>query len=281
MAKITISAFTMKRLITSLLLLTVAHGAQAQSYLNSTPPPNGIEDRFRLEAGVMQSTYETQIRIDPSASTQGTLISGEQDLKLDESKLNLQMELTLLPGKHHLVRLHGLSMRRDGSTVLTRTIVWDNNTYTAGERVDSHLNVSMVGLTYGWLPLRKNRYELGLTIGIQIADVNANAEVRSRAVRPDDGGIAPIPLVGLEGRFDISKRWSLDARYQYLKVNISDVEASLKDSRFSLRFRQNQHLLWGLGYRDFALDVLSTNIDTPGLVHIAMKGPVLYVQGSL
>jgi hypothetical protein len=270
----------MKRLL-SLLLLTAAASVQAQSYLSPKPPPYGIEDRFRLEVGLIHAGYDTQIRIDPSLQIPGTLISAEDDLNLPSSANEMQMELTLLPGKHHMVRLHGLSMRRSGSAVLTKTVIWDNNVYLAGERVDSHLDISMVGLTYGWLPFRTDRYELGVSLGIQITEVNANAEVRARAVRPDDSTVAPLPLLGIEARYEFTRRWSIEGRYQYLKVDASDVQGTLPDGRIAVRWRQNQHLLYGIGYRTFTLDINSADPDTPGMVHLNMTGPMLFLQGSL
>ena len=274
---------TMKHisLVVALIIIAFAKDANAQSYLSPNPPAHSVDDRFRLEVDLLHSGYDTQVRLDPTAQTPGTEISAEDDLGLDSSSTTLQVELTLLPGKHHMVRLQGLSMRREGSAILTKNILWDNNLYLAGERADSHLNVSMIGLTYGWLPFRKDRYELGVTFGIQIAAVDANAEVRARVVRPADNGVAPIPVVGLEGRFDFTRRWSVGGRFQYLTVNAEDVDGTLTDARLALRWRQNQHLIYGLGYRYFNLDIVSANTNTPGLVHLSMTGPMLFVQGSL
>jgi len=253
----------------------------ARDYLSPNPPPHAIEDRFRLEVDLVHSSYDTELRLDPSPQTPGTLVSGEDDLGLDDSETVLQVELTLLPGDHHLVRLHGISMRRNASHVLTRDIVWDDELYRAGQRADSSLNISMIGLTYGWLPFRNDRYELGLTAGIQIADVEANVEVRSQTVREPEEGIAPIPMIGLEGRYDFSRRWSVDGRYQYLSVSQDDTDAKLTDARIAVRWRQNQHLIFGLGYRIFDLNIESADADTPGFVALKMKGPLLFMQGSL
>src|SRR5690606_25114555 len=105
-----------------------------------------------------------------------------------------QGEITLLPGKHHLVRLSGMSANRSAQQVLERTIDFDDQTYLAGERVDSKLDITMVGLTYGYRFLVRERGELTGTFGIQIADVEANAVVRSRVIRDAESGVAPIPL---------------------------------------------------------------------------------------
>jgi len=261
---------------------TIQVAYAARDYLSPNPPPYAIEDRFRLEVGIVHSGYDTQVRLDPTPQNPGTLVSAEDDLGLEDSDTILQVELTLLPGDHHLVRLHGISMRRSGFATLTRNIVWDDETYLAGQRADSSLNISMIGLTYGWLPFRTDRYELGLTAGVQIADVEANVEVRAtNPPREPEEGIAPIPMIGLEGRYDFSRRWSIDGRYQYLSVGQDDVDAKLTDARFAVRWRQGQHLVLGLGYRIFDLNVESHSEDTPGFVALKMKGPMLFVQGSM
>ncbi|MBC7982325.1 MAG: hypothetical protein H7Y02_00570, partial [Candidatus Obscuribacterales bacterium] len=131
-------AITAKTLLTALVLTSALGSLNVQaapSYLSPNPPPNSIEDRFRLEVDLLRGSYDTQLRFDPTIQTPGTTLSAEDDLGLDDSQLVLQLELTLLPGKHHLVRLHGLSMRRDGFKVLNRTVVFDTSTYNAGERV--------------------------------------------------------------------------------------------------------------------------------------------------
>jgi len=221
--------------------------------------------------------------------TPGTAISAESDLGLATTQYLGQVELTLLPSRHHMVRLNALTMNRDAQHLLTRNVSWDNDNYLVGERVDSMLHMSLVGLTYGYLPFRTDRYELGVSIGVQIASVDANAEVRSRVIRSSESATGPIPLIGFEGRFDFTKRWSVDARWQHLALSwaesfgadLNGVQASITDSRIALRWRQNQHLLFGLGYRQFKLDVQAPNSDPSGVVTLDLTGPVLFMQASL
>jgi hypothetical protein len=279
-------------------LLTLATGiASAQTYLSPDPAPTSIADRFRLEVGLFSGSYDTKIRLDNVTTSAGgvvtvvpgTEVSGEDDLGLASSQYLGQGELTLLPGKHHMIRLSGLSMKREGSNVLTRTIKWGNSTYNAGERVDSHLNFSMIGLTYGYLPFRSDRFELGVSFGIQIASISANAEVRSRSLRSDESAAGPIPLLGIEGRYDFTPRWSIDARIQHLSltligsagVDLSGVDGTITDGRIAIRWRQNQHVVYGLGYRQFNIDVNAPTTDPAGMISLALSGPLLFVQASL
>jgi hypothetical protein len=245
------------------------------------PPPNVIEDRFRVEVTVLGAALDTTLRVDPSLAVQGTQINAEDDLGLEDSKLLALGEITLLPGDRHLVRLSGFSVRRSANKLLDRTIVFDDQTYNANERVDSTLNLTMLGLTYGYSIVQMRRFDLALTFGIQIIEVEANAVVRSRVVRDSETGVSPLPLAGIEGRFDFTPHWSFEARAQYLSVDFDEINGTLLDARGALTWRANPHLLFGLGYRIFTVEVDSRDDDTPGFVDMSMKGPQLFMRASL
>jgi len=119
--------------------------------------------------------------------------------------------------------------------------------------------------------------------------VNADAVVRARSLRADESAVGPIPLLGIEGSYEFTRRWSVDARYQYLSlglveslgVDVNNVEGTITDWRLALRLRQNQHLVYGLGYRHFGLDVVSPSSSTSGVVSLGLSGIVLFLQASL
>lgn len=245
------------------------------------PKPNVIEDRLRVEVNLLGASASTKMRVDESNTLRGTEIDAEKDLGLDDFQLLPQVEFTLLPGERHLIRLSAFAVHRAADKVIEKPISFDDQDYLTGERVDSRLNLTMFGLTYGYRVLIRQRGELSATLGIQIADVEANAVVRSRVVREAESGVAPLPLIGLEGRFDFTPRWAVEARAQYLTVDVSQVNGSILDARLALTWRLNPYLLVGLGYRTFQIDVDSRDEDTPGFVDLSVDGPLLFVRASL
>ncbi|HKQ12929.1 MAG TPA: hypothetical protein VJT80_05810 [Steroidobacteraceae bacterium] len=245
------------------------------------PKPNVIEDRLRLEVNLLGASAKTKLRVDESPTLPGTEINAEDDLGLDDFQLLPQVELTLLPGERHLIRLSRFAIDRSAATHLEKNISFDDQDYLVGERVDSILNLTMFGLTYGYRFIVAPRGEISASFGIQIADVEANAVVRSRVVRESENGMAPLPLLGLEGRYDFSPRWSAEARVQYLTVNEEKVSGSILDARLGVTWRMNPYLLFGLGYRTFNIDVDSADEDTPGFVDLTVAGPLLFVRASL
>jgi len=245
------------------------------------PRPNVIEDRFRVEVNLLGASASTKLRVDESPTLRGTELSAEDDLGLDDFQLLPQVELTLLPGERHLIRLSAFAVHRSADTRIERPISFDNEDYLVGERVDSLLNLTMFGLTYGYRFLVHQRAEVSASFGIQVADVEANAVVRSRVVRESESGVAPLPLLGLEGRFDFTPRWAVEGRVQYLTVNEEDVDGSILDARLALTWRVNPYLALGLGYRTFQIDVDSADEDTPGFVDLTVAGPLLFVRASM
>lgn len=245
------------------------------------PPPNVVEDRLRVEVNLFGASPQTLLRVDESPTLPGTEIDAEKDLGLDDFQLLPQVELTLLPGERHLVRLSAFAIHRSAQQQLEKPISFDNEDYLVGELVDSRLNMTLFGLTYGYRFLVRQRAEISATFGIQIADVEANAVVRSRVVRESESGVAPLPLIGVEGRYDFTQRWSAEARAQYLTVDVSQVNGSILDARLAVAWRLNPYLVLGLGYRTFRIDVDSKDEDTPGFVDLSIDGPLLFVRASL
>jgi hypothetical protein len=245
------------------------------------PRPNVVEDKFRAEVMLLGATYDTDLRIDPTLATPGTPINAEDDLGLDDSDLLPLAEITMLPGERHLIRLSGFGMRRSARTRINRTIVFDDQTYLANELVDSTLNLTMLGLTYGYSVVKMQQLDVALTFGIQVVEVEANAVVRSRVVRDAETGVTPLPLAGIEGRYDFNDRWSTELRLQYLSIELDEINGSVMDARTALTWRKNPYLVFGLGYRLFGVEVDSQDIDTPGRVETNMSGPLLFMRASM
>lgn len=271
----------------ALSLFSVAHAADRKPTNDKLPDwapqpkPHVVEDRFRVEVMTLSADIDTDIRVDPTLATPGTLINAEDDLGLDDNKLLPLAEITLLPGDRHLIRLSGFSLRRSARKEIDQTIVFDDQTYLPGEPVDSTLNLTSVGLTYGYSVVKTRSVDVALSFGVQIVEVEANALVRRRVVRESETAITPLPLVGIEGRFDFNERWSIEARAQYLSVEFDEIDGSVLDARAALTWRMNPYLVFGLGYRTFDVQVDSRDIDDPGIFDLKMAGPLLFMRASL
>jgi hypothetical protein len=259
----------------------VSQLASARPPWEKDPPPNLIEDILRVEVNVLSASYDTTARVDAIPEEPGTVFSAENDFKMPESEYLISGEITLLPGERHLIRLSGLNTQRDGHAKLLRNIDYDAETYRVNEIVDSTLNLRLFGVTYGFRMISNDRMEITPTFGIQIGEYKTNAVVRSRVLREPSGDVSPVPVIGADLRYDFTPRWSIEGRVQYVKVSISDVDASLLDWRAGVNWRFNPHFVMGLGYRSFRIDAESADEGSSGIVDLKLSGPMLYLRASL
>jgi hypothetical protein len=257
------------------------HSAAAESRLAWEQPPRVVEDRFRLEFSSFMPTLNTTARVDFSPDSPGTEFNAENDLGLAKSKFLFLPELTLLPGKRHLIRLSGFSLRRNGHKVIERNIEFDEDSFARGDVVDSTLDIDVVEIDYGYRLAKFDRFEADAILGIELLDITTNAVVRGTTTREPSGNIAPIPVVGLEARVDLTKRLALEFSGHYVSVTVDTTSGSITDLRGAITWRMNSRLVAGLGYRSFDLNAESTAEDSSGLVHLKMAGPVLFFRASL
>ena len=252
------------------------------------PKPRVVEDLFRAEVSFVGATYDTMVRLDDDNSgLRNTNIDVEDDLGLDDTRSLVQGEITFLPGERHLLRLSGQATRRSANMLLQRTITFEDDTFVINGRVASKLDLTLFGLTYGYRFLKRERFELDGTFSIQIAEVDANITGRDangtqiRSAQDAEDGVAPIPLVGLEGRFDFGSRWSAEGRFQYVGANTEGIDASILDARLAVTWRQSPYLVYGVGYRRFDIDVDADRDNDSGRVDLSISGPMLFLRGSL
>jgi hypothetical protein len=242
--------------------------------------PSPITDRFAVRGIYFQPSLTTDARFDSDAGTRGTPFSGEDDLGLDDEANQGRMELMLRMRERHRVRIDYLKLDRYGENTLTRPIVYRNTTYFTGDRVLSDFNVRMLGLTYTWSVLRRERFEIGAGMGLHLLEAAASAEVRARNVSEEGSGIGALPTLAVDGSWRISSRWALTGRAQYLSVSSSDVDGRFADYHVDVQYRWRPNLAVGLGWSKLILDVEISDADLPGRVALDSAGPEVFFRVS-
>jgi hypothetical protein len=282
------SALRIKLAGCALLLAGFATTSVAAEFSRFEPKPRVLEDLFRVEVSAVGASYNTVVRLDADNSTlPNTTINIEDDLGLDDLRALVQGEITFLPGERHLLRLSGQGTRRSAIKQLQRTITFEDDTFVVNGRVASKLDLTLFGLTYGYRFLKRERFELDATFSIQIAEIDANITGRDaagnqiRSSQDAEDGVAPIPLLGFEGRYDFGSRWSAEGRVQGVGANTQDVQGLIIDARLALTWRQSPYLVYGIGYRRFSIDIDSDDPDDSGQIDLDIKGPMLFLRGSL
>ena len=243
-------------------------------------PDNLLNDRFTLQAGFIQTSNQTGIRLDSSAGTPGTDINAENDLGLAKRKLTGLGEIMFRMRERHRIRVatYFLPLDRRATTVLARTLDFGNTTYNVNDTVASQLQVRLLSVNYTYSFVRTERVEFGASLGFDVIGFDAMATIPARLRTEDDSRSGPAPLAGLDGTVRISSRFYAEARAQYLKVDLSNASGTFKAFDASVLYRLNPNVTFGIGYTGYNVSVDWVTSANSGSFGLRSIGPQAFAR---
>lgn len=256
--------------------------AAAQSIPQRGPPPisSPITDRFAFRGVYFAPSIDTVGRFDSSAGTIGTVFDGETDLGLNDRSNQGRLELTFRLRERHKVRADYFRLTRYGESTLTRPIAFRDTIYNLNDRVETNLNLRMLGFTYTWSALRTERFEAGIGLGLHTLEAEARGRVRTRLIREEGTGIGALPSLAAEGTWRISRRWAVTGRANLLSVDVSDVSGKFQEFHVDVQWRARRNLAFGIGYTGMKIDLDSRDPDLTGALLIDASGPEAFFRVS-
>jgi hypothetical protein len=176
------------------------------------------------------------------------------DLGFEERKNFFEGRLQIKFAKKHKFNLEYIPLKWDADKVLTQTIQINGQTYTAGTRVQSSLDLKFFKGGYEYDFLAGGAGFLGMTLDVLVAD--ASTQVKAPDLVPiidvKENRTVPIPMIGLIGRVYPIKWVNLTAKASGLPAGdygyVFDAEASLNINPI-------KYLGISGGYRYFIVDV--------------------------
>ena len=253
------------------LIATLAH---AEDYLSPT------EERVRLSLGVVRLSNDTGLQLDSSAGVPGTPLNAEDQFGLDKNDYEAKIQAMVRAGERHRLRFDYFSLDRSGQTTITQPIVFRDVVLQPGDPLQSDLSIRTFGITYGYSFLHTDKYEVAATLGIADTDISARARVQTatRHVDQTEDQAGPVPTLGLDATYVISKRFYVDGRAQYLKVRVDDLDGTLGIYEIDALYRMRPNISFALGYTMFRADLVSKQTKQAGFFDFNSKGPEIFVR---
>jgi hypothetical protein len=274
-------------------LLILAFAARAApmppaSFVSSdeAPPPalpadpSPITDHLAVEALFYWGHVSTTARFDSGTGIVGTPLSAEQQLGLTDQAYQPRFEILFRLEKRSRLRVNFFDLRRSGSTVLDTTILYGDQTFLVGQPLQSTINWRQMDLTYTYSLLRGERYELGAGLGVHLIEAEAIAQVPSTPQRVDYSEAGPFATLALDGTYLIARRWSLNARANYMHLTVRDFTGELEDYHADVQYRWRRNFAVGIAYDYSQAEVNVRDRDPSGFVQLRINGPQLFLRVS-
>jgi hypothetical protein len=253
------------------LIATLAH---ADDYLSP------VDERVRLSLGFMHVSSTTNIRLNSTANVPGTQVNAEHVLGLDGSDFEPKFQAMVRVGERHRLRFDYFTLDRTGNATLLAPIVFRDVVLQRGDPVQTNLSIRTLGINYEYSFVHRDRFELAASIGLNDTDISAQARVstQTRHVVQKEDQAGPLPTIGLDSTYVLSKRFYIDARAQYFKLAVDHLEGSLGFYELAGLYRFRPNVSFALGYTVAKATLTSRQNRTSGHFDFDSRGPELFVR---
>jgi hypothetical protein len=162
----------------------------------------------------------------------------------------------------HLVALRYWEQAFRGQTTLGQSITFKGITYNASTTVHSRLAFKELDLRYAYdfwqgKPLeRMTDARPSAAWGIfGVKGIGIETEIFSDALgATEENARAPVPVLGLGGRWALGRRLGVEAQALGLAVNVSDTSVSFYEAEAMARWDFSRYLALEAGWRRWSLD---------------------------
>ena len=234
----------------------VAPSAFAQT---SSGTWNGLPDRFQIDTGYFRLSADSVLRFNGPEGGSGQ-VDLEQDLGLDDTVNTFWLDATWRVGRRHQLKLGFTRLNRDRAEyTLQRDFVWGGETYNAGLSATTSGASDVLGGYYRFAIVRRDRFEIGPTIGVGYLWLEARIRATGTVSGPGgsesrtlDEAASTGSITGAIGGYAkgwLAKRLVAEADFLYVKVEPENSEASVTDWRLALDYYFTTNVGLGVQYK--------------------------------
>ena len=248
--------------------------------------PNLLTDPFRVAIGTFSISSEPTIELNGETSSGDNVNFDEVLGGGDASRVRLDADWRFGDSHRHKMRLIAFSMSRDNKKVIDEQIDWGDVTYPVDAELKAEFKFNVVELAYEYAFLRSDNYELGGSIGLHYAGIDASLKAERTATgevinRSNDASVdVPLPVIGLRGLWKLPHNFYVDAQGQYFALAIDEYDGNVQDYRLMLTWQPKAWLGLGVGYNMFKVDLDVEKDKFNGSLAWKYDGPMVFYSAS-
>jgi len=256
------------------------------SSANAGESPDQLNDPFHVSIGTYVVSSEPSIQLNGETTTGDNVNFDEVLGGGDASRVRLDADWRFGDSTRHKLRLVGFSMSRDNKKTIDEQIDWGDVTYPVNAELKAEFKFSVIELAYEYAFLRRDNYELGGSIGLHYAGIDASLKAERTATgevinRSNDASVdLPLPVIGLRGLWKLPYNFYVDAQGQYFALAIDEYDGNVQDYRLMLTWQPKSWLGLGIGYNSFKVDVDVEKDKFNGSLAWKYDGPMIFYSAS-
>ena len=210
--------------------------------------------KFSIDFGVYYPLFNTGIRLDSKTFGRGAEIDGEDDLNLKKELTVFRAEAQWRFSQKHRLEFTYYNISRDASVSLGRTLQFGDRTFPVTATIKSATDIEMYKIAYTWSFLQTPDYELGISLGANVMDIEASLSAPIIG-KESEALIAPIPVLGLRAAYAFNPNLILNTSADFFYFEYEDFKGQLLDLNVNLEYYFWDHFGLSIGYNFFDVEV--------------------------
>ncbi len=232
---------------------------------------------FEFRVGALSSAIATSLKTRDANGQLSEEIDIEELLGLPDRRTVMQLDATFRLGYYHQLQLGYFDLQRRSTKTLDRDVTIGERVFPAGSDVESDLETSLLGLSYGYSLLRDGQKELVLKAGVTYMTLDMTFTAVGDNEPAERSIEAPLPTFGLLGFLPLSEQWRIGAELDVFALDVDVYRGSMGLFSVDVERRFGESFSAGLGYTVYRLKLQSSDDDLGGELKLRYHGPRLYV----
>ena len=262
------------------LFTRVAASAVMALAFSGVHPAVAAEDRnwnrFSVQLSMFRPDINTEVRLDPVAGPFGTSLDMESDLGLKDSDDLWQLDARLRFSKRFALEASYFEIGRSGQGTLSTAVDFGGTSFPLSADAETTFNTDILAASLRFSFIHNDSMELAASLGAYWMTVDAGIAVQALALSESADVGVPLPLMGMDFRYNFTPKLALNLRGRYFGIEIEDIDGSLTNFNVDLQYKLFDFFGVGLGYESFDFDVTSNNADFPGFLRFEYNGPKIF-----
>lgn len=237
-------------------------------------------DKFYMRGAFFPASVTTEIQLDSSTGVPGTLLSGEDDLGLDDKVEQVRMDFNIRMARRHNMHLDYFKLNRFSEQPLPRDIDFGDFTFTEGTTFRTKLDWRVLTLTHTYSFIQNERFEAGAGLGIHLIEAQAEGLEPGTNNREAASEVGIFPTLSGIFSYRISKRFAFTARALWFSAAPDEFDGTMANYHADIQYRWHDNAAVGLGYTKLVTELQVFDDADALLFNLDTTGPELFIRFS-
>lgn len=223
--------------------------------LAQADPIGPLNERYSLGLGTFFMSSDTHVRADAFGSDDiGTPIDFEDTFGLKDDRV-FRADASWRMTERHLLRAMYFESNRSMTHDIDEDIDFGDATFPISAQVRADFDFDITELAYEYVFMQRDEYQLGASFGIHNAGFRIALSSDGGRLAESVSTNAPLPVLGLRGRWRIAENFYALAHAQYFRLAFDAYEGDIQDYEASVVWQMTRHVGLGAAYNAFVTQV--------------------------